>query len=64
MKNTRPYPPGVAWFMIVAASVMLILGLVVMVLDTPRLISWLPLVILMPLSLGFGIWSLRNQDRR
>lgn len=50
--------------MIVAASVMLILGLVVMVLDTPRLISWLPLVILMPLSLGFGIWSLRNQDRR
>lgn len=43
---------------------MLLLAALNVVVNTDRVASWLPLLVLMPWSLYFGIWSLRNQNRR
>ncbi|MBF4606668.1 hypothetical protein [Curtobacterium sp. VKM Ac-1393] len=53
-----------AWLAVVAAALMLALGLLNLLLNTRMVGSWLPLVVLMPWSLYLGIWSLRNQDKR
>jgi hypothetical protein len=43
---------------------MLALGLLNLIINTGRIGSWLPLVVMMPWSLYLGVWSLRNQDKR
>ncbi|TCU42308.1 hypothetical protein EDF33_1157 [Curtobacterium sp. PhB146] len=43
---------------------MLALGLLDLVINTGRIGSWLPLIVLMPWSLCLGVWSLRNQSKR
>lgn len=53
-----------ARFLVIGAGFMLLLAALNAVVNTDRIASWLPLLVLMPWSLYFGIWSLRNQDRR
>lgn len=60
----KPWPRPFAWFAVVAAALMLALGLLNLLLNTRMVGSWLPLVVLMPWSLYLGTWSLRNQDKR
>lgn len=60
----KPLPGALAWFIAVAAALMLALGLLNLVINTGMIGSWLPLIILMPWSLCLGVWSLRNQERR
>jgi len=60
----KPLPRALAWFVTIAAALMLALGLLNLFINTVRIGSWLPLVILMPWSLYLGVWSFRNQDKR
>lgn len=64
MRSMKPGPRAFAWLAVVAAALMIALGLLNLVLNTRMVGSWLPLVVLMPWSLYLGIWSLRNQDTR
>lgn len=60
----KPWPRAFAWFVAIAAALMLALGLLDLVINTGMIGSWLPLIVLMPWSLYLGVWSLRNQDKR
>ncbi|RPE74727.1 hypothetical protein EDF28_3786 [Curtobacterium sp. PhB137] len=60
----KPWPRAFAWFVAIAAVLMLALGLLNLVINTGMIGSWLPLIVLMPWSLYLGVWSLRNQDKR
>jgi Flp pilus assembly protein TadB len=51
----------VGWFVVVIAGIMLALGLVNLVVNTERIASWLPLLVLMPFAL---IVVLRDLMRR
>jgi uncharacterized protein YhhL (DUF1145 family) len=57
-------PRALAWLVTIAAALMLALGLLDLVINTGRIGSWLPLIVLMPWSLYLGVWSLRNQSKR
>lgn len=58
-----PWPKPFAWVAVVTASVLLLLALVNLVLNSNHIGSSLPLLVLMPFSLVFGIWSLRASRR-
>ncbi|TCL72482.1 MULTISPECIES: hypothetical protein [unclassified Curtobacterium] len=58
-----PWPEPFAWFAVVTASVLLLLALVNLVLNSSHIGSSLPLLVLMPFSLVFGIRSLRASRR-
>ncbi|MBF4588726.1 hypothetical protein [Curtobacterium sp. VKM Ac-1395] len=64
MGSIRPLPRALAWLVTIAAALMLALGLLDLVINTGRIGSWLPLIVLMPWSLCLGVWSLRNQSKR
>jgi hypothetical protein len=64
MQSMRPVSVPMARFLVIVAGLMLLLATVNAVVNTNSVASWLPLFVLMPWSLYFGIWSLRNQDRR
>lgn len=59
----KPWPRAFAWFVAIAAVLMLALGLLNLVINTGMIGSWLPLIVLTPWSLYLGVWSLRNQDK-
>lgn len=52
--STKPrlLPPPLAWFILIAAILLLALGVYMMIRNTAEVWSWLPLVVLMP----FSIW--------
>lgn len=60
----KPWPRPFAWLAVVAAALMLALGLLNLLLNTRMVGSWLPLVVLMPWSLYLGTLSLRKKDKR
>jgi hypothetical protein len=64
MQSMRPVSVPMARFLVIGASLLLLLATVNAVVNTDSVASWLPLFVLMPWSLYFGIWSLRNQNRR
>ncbi|PZE65502.1 MULTISPECIES: hypothetical protein [unclassified Curtobacterium] len=53
------YPRPFAWFMVIAASLLLALGLLNLIINTTRPGSWLLLMVLMPWPLYAGLKSLR-----
>lgn len=64
MGSLIPLPRALAWFVASAVVLLLALGLLNLIINTGRIGSWLPLVVIMPWSLYLGVWSLRNQDKR
>ena len=52
-----------AWFCVVVASFAMLLALFNLIFNTELVWSWLPLFILMPLSLVVGVRSLRALGR-
>ncbi|PYY50772.1 hypothetical protein [Curtobacterium sp. MCBD17_023] len=64
MVPRRPWPRGFALTTMVSSSLLLLVGIVNAVLDTANIGSWLLLVLVMPITLGRAVWSLRNQDER
>lgn len=57
----RAWGKGFAWTAVIAASLLLALALVNLVINTERIGTWLPLLILMPFSLVWGLRSLRSR---
>ena len=55
---SRPF----AWFMVIAASLMLALGLLNLFVNTEKPGSWLGLLVLMPWPLYLGVRSLQHAD--
>ncbi|OII34747.1 hypothetical protein BIU98_01915 [Curtobacterium sp. MMLR14_010] len=60
----RKYPRPFAWFIVIAASLLLALGLLNLVINTTGPGSWLLLIVLMPWPLYAGLRSLREGDDR
>jgi hypothetical protein len=58
------YPRPFAWFMVIAASLLLALGLLNLVINTTKPGSWLLLIVLMPWPLYAGLRSLWEGDDR
>lgn len=58
------YPRPFAWFMVIAASLLLALGLLNLIINTTRPGSWLLLMVLMPWPLYAGLKSLRDGEDR
>jgi hypothetical protein len=52
--------PGWAWFCTVAASLLILLALVNLLLHTQKVGSWLPLLVIMWWPLAIGLYSLRH----
>ena len=63
IKISMPLPRPLAWFCVVVASLMLLLALFNFICSIEAVISWLPLFILMPLTLVVGLRSLRALGR-
>ncbi|WP_148071132.1 hypothetical protein [Curtobacterium sp. PhB115] len=53
------YPRSFAWFVVIAASLLLARGLMNLIINTTRPGSWLLLIVLMPWPLSAGLKSLR-----
>jgi uncharacterized integral membrane protein len=62
MKNIKPWPRWFAWLALIVASLSLVLALVNLVINTERVGSWLPLLVLMPWPLILALRSLRRPD--
>jgi hypothetical protein len=56
----KPWPRWFAWLAVVVSSLALLLALVNLVINTERIGSWLPLLVLMPWTLFYAIRSLRK----
>jgi hypothetical protein len=52
--------PLLAWFYTIVASLFLLLALVNLIINTQRLGSWLPLLVIMWWPLTIGLYSLRH----
>ncbi|TFB66851.1 hypothetical protein [Cryobacterium sp. Hz9] len=63
MKTSTPLSRPMAWFCVVVASLVMLLALFNLIFNTELVWSWLPLFILMPLSLVVGVRSLRALGR-
>ncbi|MBP1240175.1 hypothetical protein ABID92_001873 [Frigoribacterium sp. PvP120] len=63
MKNIKPWPRWFAWSALVVASHSLVLALVNLAINTERVGSWLPLLVLMPWPLILELRSLRRPDK-
>ena len=63
MKISMSLPRPLAWFCVVVASLMLLLALFNVIVSIEAVFSWLPLFILMPLTLAVGVRSLRALGR-
>ncbi len=60
----RPWSRPYARLLVVTSSIFLLLALINLVINTQRVSTWLPLIVMMPALLYFSIYSLRNQSRR
>jgi hypothetical protein len=63
MTNSKPLPRPLAWFCVVAASLMIPLGLVNFILNTKNVGTWLPILLISSLVLVGGVRSLRALGR-
>jgi len=63
MHPKQPWSLQFARFAVATAGLLLLLAIVNIFVNTERIGSWLPLLILMPMPLYIGIWSLRNQAK-
>lgn len=59
----KPWSRQFAWFALVTAVLMILLGLFNLVANTARIGSWLPLLLIMPWVLYVAIWSLRARPQ-
>ena len=59
-RPARTPPRGLALFMVVGGSVLALLGVVNLVINTAQIGSWLPPLVLMPVSIAQGVRWLRQ----
>jgi hypothetical protein len=59
--GVRAWPKGLVWTVVIAAGLLLVLALVNLVVNTAHIGTWLPLLLLTPFSLAWGLRSLRSR---